>query len=107
MSGAYTGVQERIRSKVSHAIYGHYYVHRLNLCLIQTLQNIPFVVNFFNTVQETYKFLLNGQTRYELFIEIQKDHNLPVLHLERLVDTRWAYWYSSLRKINSRYTEII
>jgi len=107
MSGAYTGVQERIRSKVSHAIYVHCYAHRLNLCLIQTLQNIPFVVNFFNTVQETYKFLMNSQTRYELFTKVQKDHNLPVLHLERLVDTRWAYWYSSLSKINSRYTEII
>jgi len=58
-------------------------------------------------VQETYKFLMNGQSRYELFIKVQKDHNLPVLHLERLVDTIWAYWYSSLSKINSRYTEII
>lgn len=44
---------------------------------------------------------MNGQTRYELFIKVQKDHNLPVLHLQRLVDTRWAYWYSSISKINS------
>ncbi|XP_050545101.1 zinc finger MYM-type protein 1-like [Daktulosphaira vitifoliae] len=107
MSGMYIGVQERIRSKVSHALYVHCYAHRLNLCLIQILQNVPFIVNFFNTVQEIYKFLMNGQTRYELFIEAQKDHNLPVLHLERLVGTRWAYWYRSISKINLRYTEII
>lgn len=107
MSGAYTAVQERIRSKGLHALYVHCFAHCLNLCLIQSLQNIPFIVNFFNTEQEIYKFLMNGQIRYELFIKAQKDHNLPVLHLERLVDTRWAYWYSSFSKINSRYTKII
>lgn len=107
MSGAYTGVQERIRDKVPHAIYIHCYAHRLNLCLIQTLQNIQYVDNFFNTIQELYKFLMNGQIRYELFVKAQSDKNLPILHLERLVETRWAYWYSSLNKINSRYTEII
>lgn len=26
--------------------------------------------------------------------------------MERLVDTRWSYWYNSLKKINLRYTEI-
>ncbi|KAL4085319.1 hypothetical protein QTP88_027178 [Uroleucon formosanum] len=37
MSGQYSGVQERIRFKVPHAIYVHCYAHRLNLCLVQTL----------------------------------------------------------------------
>jgi len=50
---------------------------------------------------------MNSQTRYELFIEAQKNKNVKVIHLERLVDTRWYYWYTSLHKVRSRYTVII
>ncbi|CAI6345368.1 unnamed protein product [Macrosiphum euphorbiae] len=107
MSGQYSGVQERIRSKVPHAIYVHCYAHRLNLCLVQTLQNIPHLCNFFNTIQNLYKFLMNGQIRYELFVRAQKDKQIPVIHLERLVETRWAYWYKSIQKVNMRFTEIL
>jgi hypothetical protein len=49
---------------------------------------------------------MNGQTKYELFVEVQKKKKIDVIHLERLVDTRWSYWYNSLKKINLRYTEI-
>lgn len=31
---------------------------------------------------------------------------INVLHLERLVETRWSYWYSSIQKIKMRYSEI-
>jgi len=39
MSGKFSGVQERVRSEVPHAIYINCYAHRLNLCLVlvQTL----------------------------------------------------------------------
>ncbi|KAL4107179.1 hypothetical protein QTP88_017562 [Uroleucon formosanum] len=107
MRGQYSGVQERIRSKVPHAIYVHCYAHCLNLCLVQTLQNIPHLCNFFNTIQNLHKFLMNGQTRYELFVRAQKDKQIPVIHLERLVETRWAYWYKSIQEVNMRFIEIL
>ncbi|KAL4098026.1 hypothetical protein QTP88_022700 [Uroleucon formosanum] len=107
MSGQYSGVQERIRSKVPHAIYVHCYDHRLNLCLVQTLQNIPYLCNFFNTIQNLYKSLINGQTRYKLFVRAQKDKQIPVIYLERLVETRWPYWYKSIQKVNMRFIEIL
>jgi len=50
---------------------------------------------------------MNGQTRYELFVRAQKDKQLSVIHLERLVETRWAYWYKSIQKVNMRFTEIL
>lgn len=102
MSGKYSGVQERIRSEVPHTMYVHCYAHRLNLCLVQTLQNIPYICNFFNTIQNLYKFIMNSQIRYVLFVKAQKDRNLDVIHLEMLVDTRWAYCYTSIKKINIR-----
>lgn len=36
MSGKYSGVQERIRLEVSHAIYVHCYAHQFNLCFVKT-----------------------------------------------------------------------
>jgi len=104
MSGVFSGVQKRVADTVSHAVYIHCHAHRLNLCLIQTIQNNTVVVNFFDTVQSLYKYLMNGHTRYELFI--QNDKKLQDIHLERLVETRWSYWHSSLKKILLRYTEI-
>lgn len=50
---------------------------------------------------------MNGQTRYKLFVKAQQIKKLPILYLERLVETRWAYWYGSISKINLRFTEII
>lgn len=105
MSGKYTGVQQRISNVIPHAVYIYCYAHRLNLCLINTIQNVQLVVNFFKTVQDLYKFLMNGSTRYELFIQAQKLKNIKVLNLERLVETSWSYWYT-LDKIKNRYTEI-
>jgi len=101
MSGKYTGVQQRISNIIPHAVYIHCYAHRLNLCLINTIQNVQLVVNFFKTVQDLYKFLMTGSTRYELFIQAQKLKNIKVLNLERLVETRWSYWYTSLDKIKT------
>lgn len=93
MSGLFSGVQKRVAEIVPNAIYVHCYAHRLNLCLINTIQDVKPVVDFFNTIQGLYKYLMNVHTRYELFINIQKKKNIKVLHLEKLVETRWSYWY--------------
>lgn len=106
MSGLFSGVQKRIVDIVPHAIYIHCHAHRLNLCLVNTIQNNNIVVDFFDTVQSLYKYLMNGHTRYELFMKIQRDKKLKEIHLERLVETRWSYWHSSLKKIQIRYSEI-
>lgn len=39
-------------------------------------------------------------------MKIQNDKKLQEIHLERLVETRWSYWHSSLKKILLHYTEI-
>jgi len=106
ISGVFSGVQKRVSDIVPHAVHIHCYAHRLNLCLIQTIQNNSVVVNFFDTVQSLYKYLMNGHTRYELFMKIQADKKLQEIHLERLVETRWSYWHTSLKKILLRYTEV-
>lgn len=56
MSGMYSGVQQRVSLIVPHAIYVHCCAHRLNLCLVYTIQNIPLLANFFETVQSLQIF---------------------------------------------------
>lgn len=107
MSGVFSGVQKRIADVVPQAIYMHCYAHRLNLCLIHSIQSNSIVVSFFNTVQSLYKYLMNGHTRYELFMKVQENKNLKAIHLERLVETRWSYWHTSIQKIKMRITEIL
>jgi len=54
MSGSFTGEQKRIADIVPHATYIHCYALRLNLCLLNSIQDIRSVVNFFDTVQSMY-----------------------------------------------------
>lgn len=75
MSGVFSGVQKRISDVVPQAFFVHCYAHRLNLCLIHSIQNNSIVVNFFDTVQSLYKYLMNGNTRYEIFMKVQEDKN--------------------------------
>lgn len=49
---------------------------------------------------------MNSQNRYELFVEVQNQKKLELIHLERLVDTQWVYWYKSFKKVNIRYMDI-
>lgn len=72
ISGVFSGVRQRVNKIFPHAIYVHCYAHRLNLCLIHTIQNIQVLVNFFDTVRSLYKFLMNSKTRYKLVVETQK-----------------------------------
>lgn len=107
MSGCFTGVHTRIQSIVPQAIYIHCYAHRLNLCLVHTLNSVSAISKFFQTVQGIYKFIMNSQNRYELYVEVQKQKKkLEIINLERLVETLWVYWYKSLKKINIRFKEI-
>jgi hypothetical protein len=70
MGRVYSGVQQKISEIVPHAVYIHCYAYRFNLCLIDCIKNIPVLVDFFDNIQNLYKYLMNSQMRYELFIEV-------------------------------------
>ncbi|KAE9524156.1 hypothetical protein AGLY_015521 [Aphis glycines] len=102
MSGSYSGVQKRIQAIVPHSLYVHCYAYRLNLCLIHTLSSLSIITNFFNSIQ----IFDEWANKIRIISGSSKKKKLDVIHLERLDDTRWSYWYNSLKKINLRYTEI-
>jgi len=39
-------------------------------------------------------------------VEAQRQNKNKILHLERVVEIRLAYWYTSYEKIENLYTEI-
>jgi hypothetical protein len=47
MSDAFSGVQTRIANVIPKAIYVHCHTHRLNLCLVNSIQGVKAVVDFF------------------------------------------------------------
>lgn len=54
-----------------------------------------------------YTFISHGNTSHQIFNSAQQNLNQFVLQLERLVGTRWHYWYRSINKFLLRYEAIL
>lgn len=108
MSGWANGVQAKVQEIAPNACYIHCYAHRLNLVLVDTISNILDIKDFFSVIQNLYTFICNSNTRYQLFIQCQKELGFKtILTLERNASTRWCYWYRSVTKIIKSYEAII
>ena len=104
MSRWANGVQAKIQEQASGAMFIHCHVHRLNLILVDTINDTKELKEFFSTLATLYNFIANSNTRHQLFIEAQqKLQYTKVLHLERTASTRWLYWYRSIKKVRKRY----
>jgi hypothetical protein len=91
MSGSLRGVQARIKEIAPHIIYIHCHTHHQNLVLVNTIKNIPEIVDMFFIVQFIYVFLSASGPRHELYVQAQIEENLKVFELEKLIETRWSY----------------
>ena len=107
MSGACNGVQAILKGFAPQARYIHCHAHRLNLVLVQSIASCPEVRNFFSCIQALYVFLSRSAPRHELFLRTQQERGEKKIELERLADTRWCYWFSSIQKIRTRLGAIL
>ncbi|XP_060555075.1 zinc finger MYM-type protein 1-like [Ruditapes philippinarum] len=95
MSGAYKGVQARIRERIPDAVYSHCKAHCLNLTIVHSCK-VEFVRNMMDVVQiiafafsysakrlAQYKQTLEGDP--ESLEQMQERR-----HLQNLCETRWA-----------------
>ena len=67
MSGRCSGVQQRIREIVPQAIYAHCLAHRLNLVIVQAVNSVVPVTDFFATLQLCYNFLSGSNVHSQWF----------------------------------------
>ena len=62
---------------------------------------------FFEVIETLYTFISNSNMRYQLYTEAQRALSMPILELERNVQTRWSYRYQSVSKVKLRFEEIV
>ena len=68
---------------------------------------VPEISDVIDLVKELYNYFSNSTPRHEIFINAQKELDLPVLELERNIETRWFYYLKALQKIELRYEAIL
>lgn len=105
MSGVYSGVQARLKSKQKLATYIHCASHNLNLVLNDAMNSSTEVKNFFGLVEKIYTFFSNSIKRWQLLLSSESSD--ISITLKRLCTTRWSSRYDSLLAIRHRYVDIL
>lgn len=84
MSGRYTGVQQRIKDVVPHAIYVHCYAHTLNLVLVDAVKSVQLAVEFFvHLFMSSFQLLKLTQSFLSInngTIQMHRDYNVYLTH---------------------------
>ncbi|XP_076308626.1 zinc finger MYM-type protein 1-like [Tachypleus tridentatus] len=108
MPGHISGVQERLRREVSQAVYVHCYAHRLNLVLVDCVQNVQAAAEFFVTIQKLYKFFSTSLV-HEEFLKVQKELEPVNQHIEfkRLSETRWVCQHAACLAVKRTLPAIV
>ncbi|XP_025421989.1 zinc finger MYM-type protein 1-like [Sipha flava] len=105
MSGVYSGVQARLKSKQKLATYIHCASHNLNLVLNDAINSSTEVKTFFGLVEKMYTFFSNSIKRWQLLLSSESSD--ISITLKRLCTTRWSSRYDSLLAVRHRYVDIL
>jgi hypothetical protein len=108
MSGCCSGVQQRVKELVPHAVYVHCHAHCLNLVLVDCVKQNSHAFEFFSLVQSLYVFMSSSKA-HVIYLEMQNQlhPDKQTRQLQRLSDTRWACRYLSLDVIASTFDSIL
>lgn len=105
MSGMYTGLQARIKEVNPFATFVPCSVHSLNLvgeCTVNCGRNAS---EFFNLLQNIYKFFSSSTHRWEILQNnLTKTENVS---LKKLSDTRWSARSDASISLNKNWNELI
>lgn len=104
MSGAYTGVQKRIKDLEKTALYVHCAAHNLNLVVKDAVTGIKEIDSFFSILQDIYNFFGVSINRWDLLASITGESHIT---LKKLNPTRWASRVQSITAIKLRYGDVI
>lgn len=107
MSGNYTGLQTRIKSKSPNADYIHCASHNLNLVLNDSVESIKEISVFYDVVNKVYVFFTQSLPRFQLFRTEQNDECNVRLTLKKLCPTRWSSRYDALLSLKENFTIVM
>jgi len=80
MSGLFSGAQKRVAEVIPHAIY-----------LINTIQDVKPVVDFFDSIKDFINIYEWSYQVRVIYKYSREKKTIKVLHLERLVESSWSY----------------
>lgn len=104
MSGAYTGLQARIKNENPLVDYIPCAGHSLNLVGASTAESCPEVVSFFGILQEVYNFFSASNHRWMTLLQHMKHGSKTVKSLSK---TRWSARDDACQSLSSSWIEIL
>lgn len=107
MSGKYSGLQARIKSKVPTADFIHCAAHNLNLVLKDSVQNIIEISNFYGLLETVYLFFSQSLPRWQELNKSIKNSGKIQKTLKRLCPTRWSSRFDCLCAIKINYRSVM
>lgn len=106
MSGIYTGLQTRIKSKSPNAEYVHCASHNLSLVLNDNVKSISEISSFYDTINSIYVFFGQSLPRWQCLKELT-DSCAIKLTLKKLCLTRWSSRYETLLSISVNFIAVL
>lgn len=107
MSGHKSGLMKRVQEVVPSAIYTHCYAHRLNLVLIDSIENQNGMKFFFDMLQKIYVFICGSSVRLTEFKEFQEIYHCKKYTIKSLCETRWFCRADAIKSISHNYKPLL
>lgn len=107
-SGAYSGIQARIKEYSPTADFVHCFNHNLNLVLNDSVNDIAEIRNFYAIVNELYVFFSVSLPRWDLLHEAGFKNNRGNLEklLKKLCPTRWSSRIESVSSLKLHFSSV-
>lgn len=104
MSGAYNGLQAKIKEVAPLADYIPCAAHSLNLVVSSTAESCTAACHFFILLQEVYVFFANSTNRWE---KLQAEMGKRKKTLKRVNITRWSARDDACRSLRDSWHEVL
>lgn len=108
MSGFYSGVQKRIKDKVSTASYVHCCAHNMNLVIADAVKSNQMALSFFDTVQAIFNFFSSSAPRWATLAFGENDaNNIKQKVLKKVCPTCWEARHVSIYALKVRFNDVL
>lgn len=98
MSGAYEGLQALISTFCDrYILYVHCFLHKISLVVVQVMENIEEICDYFGIVSSLYNFFKKSAV-----LEVYEGSAL-----KRLIETRWSGHFESTNHVNKNFGDLI
>ena len=117
MSGAISGVAQRMKERSPNAHFIHCLAHCLNLAVAESGKSVPFLSGTLEFVQHVVTFIRNSGKRTDILRDVQTQFEYkeneerhvtaPMTNLRPLCPTRWTVRASAINSVVCNYEHLM